>query len=390
MTNMRILVLTLPLHKNYGGILQNYALCTILSRKGCQVESIKWEERKFSLPWYKKPFVYLKRFIKGGEVFYEERMRSEYPIIVSELNKFINKNIPYTSTCFSSPQIARKYIRKSNIEAIVFGSDQIWRKEYKKSSFWNRPFSKKSFPSLMHYYGDFLNEMSIKRIAYAASFGVDYQEYNIKESREAKMNINKFSAVSVREDSAVKLAKEIYCWEKHIERVLDPTLLLSQNDYDELIYAADSQAPIGNIFLYILDQSQIVSNIASEAIKQSRYTPYSITLSDKADNSIKTLPSIEQWLRNIRDSKFVITDSFHGVVFSILYNRPFVALGNKKRGNARFESLLSLFGLKDRMCYSVEEVNRCMSSDIDWSNVNHILNSERDKSLTFINNNIIR
>ena len=385
---MKILVLTLPLHKNYGGILQNYSLCTILVRKGCHVESIKWSERKFSLPWYKRPLVHLKRFLKGEEVFYEERMKSEYPILISELTKFINKYIPYTSTVFSSPEIARNYIKRKKIEAIVFGSDQIWRKEYKRRFFLNQLFTKKAFPSLLDYYGAFLNEMPVERIAYAASFGVDYQEYNKKESRVSNSLISKFSAVSVREDSAIELARKHYCWKKDIERVLDPTLLLQASDYDELINRADTQVPKGTLFLYILDQSERLSHILSEVINNSEFAPYRITLSENADNRIKKLPSIEQWLRNIRESKFVITDSFHGAVFSILYNRPFVALGNEKRGNARFDSLFSIFGLKDRMCYSAEDVNRCMSSDIDWSIVNQILNRERTISLQFLINSM--
>lgn len=385
---MNILVLTLPLHNNYGGILQNYSLCTILSRQGCHVETIKWSERIFSLLWYKKPLVYLKRFLIGEEVFYEKRMMSEYPILISELSKFTNKYIPYSSTVFSSPEIARNYIKRKNIEAIVFGSDQIWRKEYKRTSFFNYLFTKKTFPSLLDYYGAFLNEMPVERIAYAASFGVDYKEYNKKESRVINNLISKFSAVSVREVSAIELANEHYCWNMDIERVLDPTLLLQASDYDDLINKADTQAPKGNLFLYILDQSERVSHIVSEVIYNSEFAPYRITLFENKDNRTKPLPSIEQWLRNIRDSKFVITDSFHGMVFSILYNRPFVALENEKRGNARFASLLSMFGLKHRMCYSAEDVNRCMSSDIDWSIVNQILNRERNISLQFLINSM--
>lgn len=82
-------------------------------------------------------------------------------------------------------------------------------------------------------------------------------------------------------------------------------------------------------------------------------------------------PSVESWLQSFRDAKFIVTDSFHGTVLSILFNKPFIAVGNSARGMARFESLLSQFGLTDRLVESPEEVSpKLVHSQIDWKAVN--------------------
>ena len=93
-------------------------------------------------------------------------------------------------------------------------------------------------------------------------------------------------------------------------------------------------------------------------------------------------PSVTKWLRAFVDADFVITDSFHGCVFSIIFNKPFVAIGNKGRGLARFESLLKMFGLEDRLNSSQ------LTTEIDWESVNGKLNSYREISKNFILGNL--
>lgn len=95
-------------------------------------------------------------------------------------------------------------------------------------------------------------------------------------------------------------------------------------------------------------------------------------------------PPVEEWIRGFIDTEFVITDSFHGTVFSIIFNKPFISIANKSRGLTRFESLLKLFQLEDRLIFSYKDLNLNGFKEIDWKKVNAILKREREKSKLFL------
>ena len=101
-----------------------------------------------------------------------------------------------------------------------------------------------------------------------------------------------------------------------------------------------------------------------------------------------TLPSIEEWLSNFRNSKFIFTDSFHGMVFSIIFNVPFAVYVNKKRGSSRFVSLLKQVGLKNRIIESEKEYDQIKNDEINWKEVNEKLNNLRNSSIDFLKNNL--
>ena len=86
----------------------------------------------------------------------------------------------------------------------------------------------------------------------------------------------------------------------------------------------------------------------------------------------------------IKNAELVITDSFHACVFSILFNKPFVCLGNKSRGNARFESLLGMFGLRNRVVDEISKLEGVFKTPIDWNQVNGIIKQQRKKSMFFL------
>src|SRR5690606_37851510 len=112
---------------------------------------------------------------------------------------------------------------------------------------------------------------------------------------------------------------------------------------------------------------------------------------EKPDNLIDyQYPSPLQWLKGYQDAKFVVADSFHGIVFSILYNIPFLAIGNEKRGLARFTSLLKMFQLEDRLIVNLskENINYVLNKEINWKKVNNILEVKRKESIDFLANNL--
>lgn len=224
-------------------------------------------------------------------------------------------------------------------DAFIVGSDQVWRPSYNQ-----------------HLEQAFLNFTenwkNVKRIAYAASFGVDNWEFTKKQTEECKRLVQKFDFVSVREDTAVNLCKEHLGIEA--THVLDPTLLLSANDYQKLIDGLKiSDSPY--VFSYLLDESEEKIDILEDISKRLNLPVRKIKLEKDISkipmSKLKSLtyPSIQEWLASFAQADFVVTDSFHGTVFSIIFNKPFVVLPNKGRGVARFESLLKDISLENRI-----------------------------------------
>ena len=333
---MRIGILTLPLHTNYGGILQAYALQTVLERMGHEVVVID-TPHSWALPLWKRPLIYTKRLIKKyllGQyditILAEEKRKKEYPIISTYTDQFINKYI-HRKIVKSLEELQEK-----DFDAIVVGSDQIWRPKY--------------YSKIENAFLAFAKNWKVKRIAYATSFGTDDWEYTPTQVIKCTELLKLFDSISVREESGVQLCKEHFGVEaKH---VLDPTMLLNKEDYIHLIEVADTSKSKGNLLTYILDETPKKQELVKQIAKKTGLIPFQVNSKSKTNNTPLEeciQPPVEQWLRGFYDADFVVTDSFHACVFSILFNKPFVVVGNKERGMARFESLLKLFHLEERM-----------------------------------------
>lgn len=347
---MRIAILTLPLHTNYGGILQAYALQTVLQRMGHEVEILQNIAVSGHNPLL-MPLVYGKRLaakiFKGDNnpVFLEKKRKNEAPIIRQHTNRFIANHLNIREIK------SFREISASDYDAFVVGSDQIWRKPY-FSGMWHAP--------MKDAFLDFTKGWSVIRIAYAASFGTDnigeYSQSDIMECREA---IRMFDAVSVREDSGVEICKSKLGIEA--THVLDPTMLLDKEEYERIII--DSKVPknAGDMLCYILDPTPLKKEVIEKVSSNKRLTPFNVSVEvDNTNIPVKQRiqPPVESWLRGFMDAKFVVTDSFHACVFSIIFGKPFLAIGNVGRGMTRFTSLLSTFGLEGNLINSAEGFQR--------------------------------
>lgn len=328
---MRIGIFTLALHTNYGGILQAFALQTVLERMGHEV--IVFNKH---LPAPKASlFIIIKRlmlkiFGRDVVVFEEKKKTREAPIVNKTVCEFRTK---YINEVFIDEL---SEIKKYSIDCIIVGSDQIWRSKYFKEQ-WSE--------HIENAFLSFTKDWHLKRISYAASFGVDEWTFDTQETEKILSAIKMFDAISVREESGIKLLKQ-----KNIEStvVLDPTLLLTQEDYLKLILNAQIPKSKGNMLVYLLDPNKSQKQLIKSIENDTSLTPFFVNnngLSATAPVENRVLPAVESWLRGFYDAECVITDSFHACVFSIIFNKPFVVFGNKDRGLSRFESLLSQFGL---------------------------------------------
>ena len=371
---MRIGIITLPLHTNYGGILQAYALQTVLERMGHDVRLVEERRGPLRLPLWKAPLSYGKRIVKNlaGKpmpVFYEQKVNREDPVTRQHTDKFIGKYI--------NRRVVESFadIREGDFDAIVVGSDQIWRPMY--------------FHGIEHAYLDFAEGWTIRRVAYAASFGTDEWEYTARQTRRCGALLRGFDAVSVREASGVGLCREHFGVEAR--QVLDPTMLLTAADYMKLVEAAATPASPGTLLCYILDETPAKAALAGRIASERALVPFRVNSRVEdicAPLAERIQPPVEQWLRGFMDAEFVVTDSFHACVFSILFGKPFIAIGNAGRGLSRFVSLLGMFGLEDRLITDISFIPN--SKSIGNNSVCMCLDGQREKSMDFLMTNIIR
>ncbi len=366
---MKIGIITLSINNNYGGILQAYALQTILKCLGHEVVTLKIECRYgYFKRIIKYPLSLLKRtinkylFRKRISVFREKKYKKELSITSQHTELFINNNIA---------RLNYKdfyHIHETDFNCFVVGSDQVWRPKY-------------SF-DLYNSYLKFAKRWSVLRIAYAVSFGTDVWEYSKKQTKVCRKLIEKFNSVSVREASGVKLCGEYF--NKEAVHVLDPTMLLCKENYISLFEKNHTPKSPGNLLVYILDEDKEKQLYIDTIADRKQLKPFRVNSRVENPNAPmeeRIQPPVENWLRGFYDAEFVITDSFHGCVFSILFNKPFIAIGNVKRGLSRFHSLLSMFGLDDRL---VTDLSVYPEGEIDYIVVNRHLDQLRNKSMKFL------
>ena len=371
---MKIGILTLQLIKNYGGILQAFALQTVLKNMGHETVLIK-EPRIYKLPFWKLPFSYTKRILNkyilrkknAIDVFSEQRNEKQLLIECQNIQPFIDKNIQMQDLAY-----VKKNKKKFNV--IIVGSDQIWRPKYHKN--------------ITNAYLFFAQNWKIKRIAYAASFGTDIWEYSGEQTKNCKSLVKKFDAISVREDSALELCRKYL--DVEAIHVLDPTMLLTKEHYINLTKQDNIPKRENILFSYILDISEEKNALIQKVVKEFGLFPVAGIPSNslkksKQDISDCIFYSVTEWIAGFRDAKFVITDSFHGTVFSILFNKPFVVFTNERRGNTRFNSLLKMFNLENRLITTAVDFKPFLLT-LDYLDINRKIERERKKSIDFLLN----
>lgn len=268
-------------------------------------------------------------------------------------------------------------LKKLNNEFDVFsvGSDQVWR------PIW---FGKKS----LHYFFDFVNDNK-KKIAYAASFGVDYWEGTLELTEKIKHLIKKFTYISVREESGIDICKNIFGI-GDVVCVLDPTLMILKEEYQPILADWRDRSHLNKKYIayMLLDdteelkkESQNIADYLEAEINYIKGKSFKIFGRDMIFYN-----KVSQWLTYIKDSELVITDSFHCTVFSIIFHKKFIVIFNSVRGIARLETLLNKLGLQDRFFKSIKDVieSGILNKNIDYCKVESKLEVYRKNSINFL------
>ena len=266
-------------------------------------------------------------------------------------------------------------------DVFIMGSDQVWNYEISKN------FGKR-------YYLDFVSDDKVK-IAYAASFGHSVDFASAEERKKISALMKRFDGVSVREEDGVRICREDYGVEA--TRVLDPVFLADRAIFDELAEKSTFREEEPFIATYILDPDPEIRKAifyASEKLGGIKVInlldglPWTFEENKnrlELPNCIENL-QVEDWLYYIKNAEFVITDSCHGASFSIIFERNFIAIGNKRRGMSRFRSLIDLFKLDSHFTVYPEKIinDHAFFDDVDYGLVNTILQSERKRCYNWL------
>ncbi|MBD5364975.1 MAG: polysaccharide pyruvyl transferase family protein [Bacteroides sp.] len=347
---------------NYGQTLQAYALQAVLREMGHKPFLIRYISNNGSIRWRLKNK--LKSLISFQQIL--QRKKAKHKNVTKEVSRgaqaFLQKHITLSDEVFT-----RKSILNSPPEADIFitGSDQVWNKLDGS------------------YFLDFIKAQNVKKISYAASFGGI--EYSGLDAVYITKWLKSFSAISVRELDGLQQCQRLGA--KPATLVPDPTLLLPSATYKEL---TRDTTPNNNkyIFVYLLGSKICfdVDLIYSFAKERGLDVVY-VASQGMDDDYTKIYPDISQWLSLISNAEYVVTNSFHGTVFSLIFNRQFITIPlsyHAARMNGRMETLLNKFNLKERLTNNLS----ILTTDISYMDFQAMLNAYRKEGIEFLNNSI--
>lgn len=362
-------ILTLTGYYNYGNVIQRYALQEFLRQNGygfiSYVDGYSSPKAIYQINKsikYKTPIRAFLRFLRDEKPYwYIPSYGDIYPEARGQENliKFVNKNIKIKE--FDIQDRYRNYI---------VGSDQVWRNWWGDS------------PALGYYFFDFINNKDANLISYAASFGKDKINEVMSSSDRKYISeyIKRIPNISVREVSGAALIKNEWNIE-NVEVVVDPTLLLEASDYTALIDKSDQKyKTIQPIFTYFIGETEGLRSFV-ELVKDVRRQSATMFRAH-TDFANDKMPPVELWLKGFRDAELVLTNSFHGMIFSVINNTEFYVIGRKEGGISRILDFLKEYGLEDRFIEegSLSKFSFETTTPIEWDNVNARISENKKKS----------
>ncbi|MEG2081169.1 MAG: polysaccharide pyruvyl transferase family protein, partial [Oscillospiraceae bacterium] len=316
---------------NYGAIMQAYALQKYLKSIGKETEIIDY------LPLSVNTIQKTNKLInREFSFFLKER----------KLNEFRKNELVLSKRRYKSNKSLFKCAK--DYDAIICGSDQIWNESFTTTA---------ERKTTLSYFLNFAD--NVKKIAYAVSFGTDKLSEKMKSIITPELE--KFTKIGVRENTGKEILSDLNI---NSDVVLDPTLLLSQDDYNKLL-ENKTMPKTQKVFSYIIHNNQ------TTAVKISNYLKTKFK-EDANDNYYDVNCGLYEWLYYIKNAEIVATNSFHGVVFSIIFNTPFIVVPVENSGmNDRVVTLLSSLGLEDRIVSETNNtlVDKLLCEKINWTAV---------------------
>lgn len=334
--------------QNYGSVLTNYALHEYLQSLNYSVLMLEWPEHQ--KPTWPISNSFARRF---ANKHYEISMRRTYDEL-PELNWFC--------------------------DMFVVGSDQLW-------NYWSTK------ENGFYFFLDFVED-SKKKIAYATSFGHPTYGAPSYISKDAAFHMQRIDYVSVREKDGIDICRNTFG--VNAVQNIDPVFLCSQERYLELIKESKVKEDKKFIFAYILSPTEEKRKTILEVAEKTGLSVV-LVLDAQADfeknsavmnmpESLKTNLELEDWLYYVANSELVLTDSYHGLCFSIIFRKKFVCFANVMRGISRFVTLLEIANLMNRMVYEPSEciTKELYNAEIDYEKAWALLDNSIEKSKNWL------
>ena len=365
---MKIAVITLKDSPNYGGILQAYALQRVLKEAGYECDLIDYMNQDF-----REKFTFFGR-PQNMRTIYWLYKKAQYPlmcVMMKRLMPFYSKHMTMTRH-FEKPDELKEL--NKDYDCFITGSDQVWAcdlNNYDDS-----------------YFLSFVDDNKLK-IAYAASFGRTLDMMTEKEKRFCKKNLKKIDYLSTREESGTEIIQTL-CGRYGNQDVLDPTLLLSGSQWNDV---AENKKVRNKkyILCYLMQSHKNDSEALHFAKTLSKKTGKPLIKICRGLTSVlwdETLyvPTCEEWIGLFSNASYIITNSFHGVAFSINYNKQFTAFieGNPTEGrNTRLYNICKKLGLESRIKV-VGDKQKINLKKIDYRGPNEKLEKLRAESMDYL------
>lgn len=351
---MKVATITFQNTNNYGASLQCYALHRALMLLGAETRVIQYDS-----PYLNKPYKLAAMREKG---FFRFVLGNIWTLLRSPRNKKFdefNKNIKFTrkvnekTICSLAPEF----------DLFITGSDQVWNGNLSGHD--------------SNYFLSFVKD-SKKRASYAASFG--FLNVPSGELEWYKQQIAGYRYYNVRETSGQKLVKELTG--KDAKLTIDPTLLLEQNEWRKVMKAPAVKEPY--ILVYQITPSLKLAKVAEKLHKQTGFKVIAIPFIMDWPHRFKSLFKIgpAEFIGLFCNASYIVTDSFHGTAFSLIFNRKFWSLSSRKE--SRITSLLDILGLSNRIIYFDEKVPNDLTLDINYVDANVKFEQYRQNALSVI------
>lgn len=346
---------------NYGQLLQAFAMQAHLKKEGHEAFLIKFYR---IYPVKNKSLIKKLAQLLKGKKKVEDR---GFDLFRNRYFSFSEQGYKSYQELIDNPPVA---------DAYICGSDQVW----------NNTFSVPCEPFLLGF-----GDKNVKRISYAASIG--QKSLSTDTAELFKKHLKNFNGISVRERSSVDICTKIGF--NNVVWVPDPTLLFNKSEWCDLLSLSTSEATkqSESIFVYTLANSEITD--------KQKFIDYSTSMpgvdvihtSANNDSSGNSYPTINEWVGYISRADYIITNSFHGMVFCIIFNKKFVILPNTGQAagmNERITSLLGRFNLEDHVMYefSKEKIDQLFSKEIDWKSINKSISDWGKEGRDFLNKSL--
>jgi len=362
---MKVGILTFQRAQNYGALFQAYALQTIIHKLGFTSELIDYRHigEKKNIPNIKNGIrAYIHDIFYFVIGFNNNRVRNK------RFSDFKNQNLVYSKEYYPDTVSLNKIL---NIyDTIITGSDQVWNPNITNSD--------------MSYFLDFV-DIKTKKVSYSPSFGVTVLPQNIIP--KITLLLNQIDFLSIREAQGQQIIREL-C-NRNAQLVLDPTLLLTNKDWDNLLIKLEFKKPY--IFCYALGDQPRMMDLCYYLKDMTGYPIVKIgSLKDKSNKNIIFAYSSgpREFLSLIKEAEIVVTNSYHGTILSIIYEKPFYTIpteGNIKIArNSRLLSILTLFQLEDRIFSHDSHIPAYNNYKICYEYTRTKLLNERVKSIDFL------